>query len=182
MPPHGSSIKILTEVLGLVNPAAFSRTQSVTRYVKHVVSELRLPDAWRFETAAMLSQLGCVTVHPETMEAIFAGLPVSQDDQTRFARHPIVARQLLEGIPRLEYVAALDRATGRARACRSCGRFDECSSRYRCAIPGSSSRSAWELGVAPSPIQSGSRFEISEDSLMERSPLERRFFSTAIGA
>jgi len=101
------TIKVLTDVLGLVNPVAFSRSQSVTRYVRHVVSDLGLMDGWRLEAAAMLSQLGCVTVYPDTMEALFAGKPVSQHEREKFSRHPMIARQLLERIPRLEYVAAL---------------------------------------------------------------------------
>jgi hypothetical protein len=71
------------------------------------VSDLGLPNAWRLEAAAMLSQLGCVSVYPDTVEAIFAGEPVSEDERERFSRHPVIASRLLERIPRLEYVASL---------------------------------------------------------------------------
>jgi CheY-like chemotaxis protein len=99
------SLKILTDILGLVNPAAFSSSQTVARYVRHVASDLRVPDRWKLEAAAMLSHLGCVTVYPETMEAIFSGGPVAEDERARFDRHPLLAQRLLEGIPRLESVA-----------------------------------------------------------------------------
>jgi YesN/AraC family two-component response regulator len=58
------SIQVLTEVLSLVNPAAFSRAVRIRKYVNHVVEALGLSNPWRFEVAAMMSQLGCVTLHP----------------------------------------------------------------------------------------------------------------------
>jgi CheY-like chemotaxis protein len=99
------TIKVLAEVLGLVNPAAFASSQSVTRYVRHVAADLGLPEAWRFEAAAMLSLIGCVTVDPEATHAMFSGKPVSQAERQSFARHHTVARQLLGTIPRLDFVA-----------------------------------------------------------------------------
>jgi hypothetical protein len=53
----------------------------------------------------MLSQLGCVTLDPETMQAACVGTQLSSDDQARFEAHPEVARNLLANIPRLEPVA-----------------------------------------------------------------------------
>src|SRR5690606_22795487 len=69
---HGS-IKMLTDVLALVNPEAFSTASRITLYVKHVVAELGLKDTWRFEMAAMLSHLGCVVLPTDTLEAVRLG-------------------------------------------------------------------------------------------------------------
>jgi response regulator RpfG family c-di-GMP phosphodiesterase len=99
------SIQVLTEMLSLVNPAAFGRALRVRRYMHHVATRLALPSPWRFEVAAMMSQLGCVTLHPETIEAVSAGRPLSPGEQKRFDAHPGVARDLLSKIPRLEPVA-----------------------------------------------------------------------------
>jgi len=99
------SIEVLTEMLGLVNPAAFGRALRVQRYMHHVVTRMELPNPWRFEVAAMMSQLGCVTLHPDTVDAMHAGLPLSPSEQERFNAHPGVARDLLSKIPRLEPVA-----------------------------------------------------------------------------
>ena len=101
------SIKVLTEVLSLVNPGAFGRAMQLARCVRHMSATLVLPDTWRFEVAAMLSQLGCVTVLPETLAALQAGQEVSEAEQTRFAAHASVARDLLCSIPRLEAVAEM---------------------------------------------------------------------------
>ena len=99
------SIKVLTEVLSLVNPAAFSRAMRIRNYVMHIVKRLGLPQPWRYEVAAMLSQLGCVTLPPETMDAIFSGSELSPEQQAQYEAHPEITRQLLSQIPRMEPVA-----------------------------------------------------------------------------
>jgi response regulator RpfG family c-di-GMP phosphodiesterase len=99
------SIQVLTEVLSLVNPAAFGRALRVRRYIHHVATQMALASPWRFEVAAMMSQLGCVTLHPETIEAVYSGRPLPPDEQARFDAHPGVARDLLSKIPRMEPIA-----------------------------------------------------------------------------
>src|ERR1700733_14693181 len=99
------SIQVLTEVLSLVNPAAFGRALRVRRYIHHVATKMAMASPWRFEVAAMMSQLGCVTLHPETIEAVYAGRKLPPDEQKRFDAHPGVARDLLSKIPRMEPIA-----------------------------------------------------------------------------
>ncbi|HEY1273096.1 MAG TPA: response regulator, partial [Terriglobales bacterium] len=60
------TIQVLSEVLSLANPAAFGRATRLRRYMSHLVAELGLSKPWRFEVAALMSQLGCVAVAPET--------------------------------------------------------------------------------------------------------------------
>ncbi len=99
------SIKVLTDVLSLVNPAAFGRSMRITRYVRHLVTKLHVDSPWRYEIAAMLSQLGCVSLHPDVIEAAYAGNTLPEEDQKRFDAHPQMARDLLINIPRLEPTA-----------------------------------------------------------------------------
>jgi response regulator RpfG family c-di-GMP phosphodiesterase len=103
---HGS-IKVLTEILALVNPAAFSRATRIHRIVKHMVVHLGLRDSWRYEVAAMLSQVGCAAFDTETVEAVYSGADLPAAEQERFKMHPSVAFELLSRIPRLELVAAM---------------------------------------------------------------------------
>jgi DNA-binding NtrC family response regulator len=49
------TIYVLTDVLSLVSPAAFSRAVRVRRYVQHVAAKLSPENPWRFEIAAMMS-------------------------------------------------------------------------------------------------------------------------------
>jgi FixJ family two-component response regulator len=99
------SIKVLTDVLSLASPAAFARSLRVNRYVQHIVRQLKLQASWKYEAAAMLSQLGCITLEPELLEAAYHGAKLDPDDQAHFHLHPAVACSLLRNIPRLEGIA-----------------------------------------------------------------------------
>jgi response regulator RpfG family c-di-GMP phosphodiesterase len=101
------SVKVLTEVLSLVHPAAFSRSSRIHRYVRHMALELKLSGVWQYEIAAMLSQIGCITLEPDTLERIYAGEEISEEEKAAFAAHPAVGRDLLAKIPRLEAVAQM---------------------------------------------------------------------------
>ena len=99
------SIKVLTDVLSLANPAAFGRSVRIRRYVEHIVSKLQLESPWKYEVAAMLSQLGCITLDTEIIESAYCGKKLSLEEQTRFDVHPTIARDLLRNIPRMEGIA-----------------------------------------------------------------------------
>jgi response regulator RpfG family c-di-GMP phosphodiesterase len=102
-----ASVKVLTEVLSLVHPAAFSRASRIHRYVRHMAAELRLPHAWQYEVAALLSQIGCITMDPGTLDRVYTGEELSQEEKKMFAAHPAAGRDLLLHIPRLEAVAQM---------------------------------------------------------------------------
>src|ERR1017187_2469539 len=99
------SLQVLTEVLSLVNPAAFSRAERARRYIHHIVTAMKLGNPWQYEVAAMLSQLGCVTLAPETIDAVYSGQKLSANEQAQYDAHPSVAYSLLSKIPRLEPIA-----------------------------------------------------------------------------
>jgi hypothetical protein len=98
-------LQVLSEVLSLVNPAAFGRAERARRYIHHVVTAMKLGNPWQYEVAAILSQLGCVTLAPETIESVYRGDTLSPADQTQYDAHPKVAFELLSKIPRLEPIA-----------------------------------------------------------------------------
>jgi response regulator RpfG family c-di-GMP phosphodiesterase len=101
------SIGILVEILSHINPAAFSRSHRIRRYVRHMVKQLKLPDAWQYELAATLSQIGCVVVPPEIMEKIHSRRPLSATEQDMFRSQSLLGHKLLAKIPRLEKVARM---------------------------------------------------------------------------
>lgn len=101
------SVKVITDILALVNPVAFSQATRFRRYVQHIISKLHLSNAWQFEVAAMLSQIGCVTLPPDLLEKVYAGSPLTKDEKAMFASHPSVGHDLLIGIPRLQPVAKM---------------------------------------------------------------------------
>ena len=99
------SIKVLTDVLSLANPAAFGRSKRIAQYVQHMVAELHLQAPWKYEVAAMLSQLGCVALESELIDAAYGGKKLTPEEQARFDAHPDLARDLLSNVPRLEGIA-----------------------------------------------------------------------------
>jgi ActR/RegA family two-component response regulator len=99
------SIKVLTDVLSAVSPEAFGKSIRITRCVRHLVAKFRPPSSWCFEAAAMLSQLGCIMLDPELIQAAYVGTHMSADNRARFEAHPNVARDLLASVRRLEPVA-----------------------------------------------------------------------------
>jgi response regulator RpfG family c-di-GMP phosphodiesterase len=99
------SLTVLTEVLSMASPAAFSRAMRLRRYMGHLATTLSLPNRWKFELAAMLSQLGCVTMAVETIDAVYAGKPLSPKEQALYDTHPQIAWDLLKNIPRMESIA-----------------------------------------------------------------------------
>jgi DNA-binding response OmpR family regulator len=103
----GSSIQVMTEILSLISPTAFGRATRVRHVVRHVAEKLGRPESWQFEMAAMLSQLGCVTLHPDVVEAAYAGKELRPEEQARFDKHPLAAWELLSHIPRMEPVALM---------------------------------------------------------------------------
>jgi len=99
------SLAVLADILSVANPAAFSRAMRLRRYMGHVMAKLSLANQWKFEIAAMLSQLGCVTMMPETIDAVYSGQALSEKEQALYDTHPKVASDLLKHIPRMESVA-----------------------------------------------------------------------------
>ncbi|MBZ5609689.1 MAG: response regulator [Acidobacteriia bacterium] len=101
------AIQVLTEILGLVNPVAFSRAHRIKGYVSHMAARLGLEQAWRFELAAMLSQIGYITVPPDVLLKLASSEALSDNERELVAGHPRVARRLLENVPRLEDISAM---------------------------------------------------------------------------
>ena len=101
------AVNMLVDVLSLTSPLAFSRSNQIKAYAAHIVKHLGIKDSWKYELAALQSQIGCITLLPETMDKVYAGQPISTQEQQMFDEHPEVAHRLLAHIPRLEEVAAM---------------------------------------------------------------------------
>jgi len=101
------AVHVLSEVLSFSNPTAFGRAMRLRRFVRRVVKKLNIKVSWQFEIAAMLSQLGCVTLPPELIIAAYAGDQLTPEDQKKYDNHPSVAWQMLSRIPRMEMIARI---------------------------------------------------------------------------
>lgn len=101
------SVGVMSEILSLVNPVAFSRAERIRRYVVHIARHLDLPEQWQYELAAMLSQIGCVAVPPEVLNKYYDSQPLNAEEQDILASQASVGHKLLVRIPRLEDVARM---------------------------------------------------------------------------
>jgi response regulator RpfG family c-di-GMP phosphodiesterase len=100
---HGC-IKTLTDVLALVSPISFGRANRIKQLVSELVQELGIRDRWQVEVAAMLSQLGHISLPPETADKLYHNRLLSTDEQALVARLPALTGELLGNIPRLDAV------------------------------------------------------------------------------
>lgn len=103
---HGS-IKALTDILSLTNPVAFGRATRIKELVSDLAAKVEVNDRWQVEVAAMLSQLGSITLPAETVEKVYYGQPLTPEEQKMVSRAPVVTEQLVRNIPRLESVAEI---------------------------------------------------------------------------
>lgn len=101
------SIKVLNDVLSLTNPTAFGHASRSRRLVGQLCKELNVERAWEVEVAAMLSQIGCVTIPPDTLEKIYHHKTLTREETEMFESHPAAGRDLVVNIPRLEGVAEI---------------------------------------------------------------------------
>jgi response regulator RpfG family c-di-GMP phosphodiesterase len=101
------SIRVLCEVLALVNPEAFGRSSRITRYVEAIASHLHVSELWSIKTAAMLSQIGCVILPESILRKVYQGEVLTAEESQLFSQHPFVAYDLLAKIPRMQRVAEI---------------------------------------------------------------------------
>jgi len=101
------SVRLLTDILSLVNPTAFGRASRVRRIARQLAAELKVEQAWAVELAAMLSQIGCVTLPPGVMDKLYRGEDLTSDETRMLESHPAVGRNLVAHIPRLGVVAEI---------------------------------------------------------------------------
>lgn len=104
------SVKVLTEIIGLLSPLAFGRASRIKPYVSQIATWLELPDVWEFEVAAMLSQIGCVTLPPEVLEKVQIEQSLKPEEEQMYSQCPEIGRNLIRHIPRLENSADMIRA------------------------------------------------------------------------
>jgi response regulator RpfG family c-di-GMP phosphodiesterase len=98
-------VKVLCDVLSLINPEAFGRSSRVTRYVEAIATQMGLANLWVLKTATMLSQVGCVIVPEGTLKKVYRREVLTPEETQLYKQHPYLASDLLIKIPRMKEVA-----------------------------------------------------------------------------
>jgi len=97
-------IKALIDVLAITNPVAFGRASRVKRMTMEFAARLNCKDFWQLEAAAMLSQIGYLSLPPELVEKLYYGEPLTPEEKVLASGAPEVSNSLLDNVPRLEPV------------------------------------------------------------------------------
>jgi hypothetical protein len=85
----------------------FGRSRRVKELASRLAQTAGLRNWWEVEVAAMLAQVGAVTLPPATAEKVYAGARLTEPEAAMVRRVPLVTRQLIGKIPRLEGVAEI---------------------------------------------------------------------------
>ncbi|BHH85913.1 HD domain-containing phosphohydrolase [Desulforhopalus sp. 52FAK] len=101
------SVSVLSELLGIANPLAFSSAGRIKHFVVQLAEKFSLPGSWQYEVAALVSQIGCITLPGDVLNKMYSGIDLSAEEQEMYERHPDVGAKLLEKIPRLENVSRM---------------------------------------------------------------------------
>lgn len=103
------AIKVLTEVLSMMDPQAFGRAERLRNEMKVIAKWFKAPRPWELELGAMLSQIGYVAVPQPVLMKWRAGLTLTGAEKDMLARVPQSGAELLQNIPRLGSVAEIVR-------------------------------------------------------------------------
>ena len=101
------AVKMLTEILGLINPEAFSLASRVSHYAQGVAANLTIENAWQIRLAAMPSQVGRISLPFDLLSKVSMGEELGEEEAQMFRSHPKVTEKLISGIPRLGNVARM---------------------------------------------------------------------------
>ncbi|HEX5445736.1 MAG TPA: HD domain-containing phosphohydrolase [Pirellulales bacterium] len=103
----GGSVKLLTDVLAMAQPKAFGRAARVRRLVQQIGARRGIEPMWPLEIAAMLSQVGCVTLPENVLDQVYRAQALTAADSALFLSHPKVGAELVANVPRLGPVAEI---------------------------------------------------------------------------
>lgn len=98
-------IRALIDVLALTNPVAFGRASRLRQQAMAFAAHLGCAEGyWQLESAAMLSQIGFLSLPSELVEKIYYGERLTPEERVLAEAVPEVAANLLGHIARLEPV------------------------------------------------------------------------------
>ncbi len=99
------SIKLLMDVLSSISPDTFSRSTQLRTSATKIASRLNMKNIWEVDLAALLSQIGCVTLPPDILNKKYQGQALTDEEKLLFVSHPKIGKDLLINIPRLQGIA-----------------------------------------------------------------------------
>ncbi len=101
------AIHVLTDIIAAMDPAAFERASELRSVVGRAGPALKLDAVWRVELAAMVLDLGVVTLPADVARRYLRAEMLSPQERAVAASIPQISARLLGHIPRLEEVSRI---------------------------------------------------------------------------
>ena len=101
------SVKVLVDVLSLVDHDAFQLAQRTRPWMGKIAKQLQLENVWELDVAAMLAPIGLITVPEEVRNKLHLGESLTSAEQDICERAPEAGRNLLHNIPRMQHISEI---------------------------------------------------------------------------
>ena len=101
------TVAVLVQILSAIRPEVFGRASRIRYDMVRLAAELHLTEAWEFEAAAMLSQIGCIAVDASVLQRHNAGEKLAQDELQQVLSQANFGQRLLHQVPRLHAVSRI---------------------------------------------------------------------------
>jgi response regulator RpfG family c-di-GMP phosphodiesterase len=99
------SLQVLTDILAMLDAEAFGKAQVRRTVVREIAIKMGIASTWDLETAALLAEIGIVTLPPVVREKLRTRQSLNPNERQLVERVPEFSSRLLSAIPRLETVA-----------------------------------------------------------------------------
>lgn len=101
------SVKLMSEVLGMVAPEALGRGQRLRESIRQFAKFINAGPLWELEVAALLSSIGCASLPPRVLEKFSTGANRTLEEEKLMRLVPQIGHDLLASIPRFGQVARI---------------------------------------------------------------------------
>ncbi|MCD4691554.1 MAG: response regulator, partial [Calditrichales bacterium] len=101
------SIKVLIDILSIIDQQSFSRTLKLRDYIRKLCKARIISSSWELDISALLSQIGQVTIPSGVISKIHKNEEISDVEKNMLDRVPQVGHDLLANIPRLENISKI---------------------------------------------------------------------------
>lgn len=100
-------IRLLSDMLAAIEQRQCGISVALSEQVRSLAGPLRLPHAWEAEQAALLAQIGAITLPMDLLIQRTAGLTLSHADQFLFRSIPEIGHNILTRFPSMRLVAKI---------------------------------------------------------------------------
>lgn len=107
------SIKLLTDILSLTQPASFGAALDLRTPIREFANAAGLAQTWSVELAAMLESIGAITLPEHIAQNARNHEQLSPEEEKLLREVPQTSERLIANIPRLKPVAKLIKYVGK---------------------------------------------------------------------